>query len=495
MKVLGLVTEYNPFHNGHKYHIEEAKRLTGADYVIAVMSGNFVQRGTPAMIDKYSRTAMALQNGVDVVFELPVCYATGSAEFFAHGAVSLLDALGIVDYLCFGSECGDIKPLDKAAQFLLDTPSTFEENLKEFVKEGLTYPAARLKALKLFTEDKTTEDTQILTQILTQPNNILGIEYIKAIHNLSSTIQPVTIKRISAHYHDSELSTTSQGEPASFIGQGASSSEPASFIGQGASLSEPASFIGQGASLSEPASFIGQGASSSGPASFMDQKASHQGRDIPLISSATAIRRAIDKRHNDLKEDFQALCQSVPSGVLQILTGNYHITYPVTEEHFAPMLRYKLLYEDSQMLSEYMDITRELADRMKKLSNLQKPISELAKEIKTRNMTLTRINRALIHLLLNIKAQDLREFNSNGYSQYARVLGMKKEASQLLRQAKKAGRIPILTKLATADTQLDALGMRMLSQDILATHLYNQAVFDQYSYIIANEYKHGIVIL
>ena len=148
MKVVGLVTEYNPFHNGHKYHIEEAKRVAGADYTVAVMSGNFVQRGTPAVIDKYSRAEMALKNGVDLVLELPVCYATGSAEFFAHGAISLLDKLGIVDYLCFGSECGDIELIQTAAEFLNNTPDSFENILSSSLKKGLTYPAARLKALE-----------------------------------------------------------------------------------------------------------------------------------------------------------------------------------------------------------------------------------------------------------------------------------------------------------------------------------------------------------
>ena len=115
MKVLGIITEYNPFHNGHKYHIEEAKKITGADYVIAVMSGDFVQRGAPAIISKYDRCLMALDNGVDLVFELPVCYSTGSAQYFALGAVSLLNSLGIVDYLCFGSESGEIKDLEESA--------------------------------------------------------------------------------------------------------------------------------------------------------------------------------------------------------------------------------------------------------------------------------------------------------------------------------------------------------------------------------------------
>src|SRR5690606_8933680 len=146
MKIVGLVTEYNPFHNGHKYHIEESKKATGADYVIAVMSGNFVQRGTPAIIDKYSRAEMALHNGVDLVFEIPVCYATASAEYFALGSVSLLDKLGIVDEICFGSECGDITILKEIAQILVNAPKEFDELLSTFMREGFTFPSAREKA-------------------------------------------------------------------------------------------------------------------------------------------------------------------------------------------------------------------------------------------------------------------------------------------------------------------------------------------------------------
>ena len=116
MSVVGLITEYNPFHNGHLYHIQEAKRVSGADTVVVVMSGNFVQRGTVAMIDKYTRTRMALMAGADIVIELPVCYATASAEFFALGAVSILDQLGFVDAIVFGSECGNVELLKEIAK-------------------------------------------------------------------------------------------------------------------------------------------------------------------------------------------------------------------------------------------------------------------------------------------------------------------------------------------------------------------------------------------
>ena len=110
MKTVGIIAEYNPFHNGHKYQIQKTRELTGADAIVIIMSGNFTQRGIPAITDKYTRTAMALLNGADLVLELPVCYATGSAEYFAGGAIALLDKLGCIDTVCFGSECGDILP-------------------------------------------------------------------------------------------------------------------------------------------------------------------------------------------------------------------------------------------------------------------------------------------------------------------------------------------------------------------------------------------------
>ena len=147
MKVTGIIAEYNPFHRGHAYHIEQAKKLTGADAVVVVMSGDFTQRGTPAIMDKYARARMALMNGADVVIELPSCYACASAEYFADGAVALLDSLGIVDTLCFGSECGSIDMLRPIAQVLVDEPEAYKKTLKAELAIGRSYPTARNTAL------------------------------------------------------------------------------------------------------------------------------------------------------------------------------------------------------------------------------------------------------------------------------------------------------------------------------------------------------------
>ena len=161
MKIVGLITEYNPFHNGHLYHIEESKRLTGADMAVVVMSGDYVQRGTPAIMPKRLRAEMALKCGAAAVFELPVCYAAGSAEYFALGAVSLLQKLGIVDFLCFGSECNNLQALQQAADILLEEPAEYQTVLKHHLREGKSFPSARQEALAEYTESEGTEKTEL----------------------------------------------------------------------------------------------------------------------------------------------------------------------------------------------------------------------------------------------------------------------------------------------------------------------------------------------
>ncbi|EOS32099.1 hypothetical protein C807_00822 [Lachnospiraceae bacterium 28-4] len=199
MKITGVIAEYNPFHNGHRYHLEQTRAISGADYIIAVISGDFMQRGVPALIHKYARTEMALQNGADLVLELPAVYAAGSAEFFAMGAVSLLDRLGSVDSLCFGSECGSLKPLSRIASVLLKEPEEYRSALQKELKKGHSFPKARSIALQNFLPGRP-DDID-----LTSPNNILGIEYIKALFKRNSPIIPLTLQRQGSGYHESAL--------------------------------------------------------------------------------------------------------------------------------------------------------------------------------------------------------------------------------------------------------------------------------------------------
>ena len=180
MKVVGLITEYNPFHNGHQFHIEQAKLITDADAVIVVMSGDFVQRGEPAIMPKHLRAEAALKCNADLVIELPFCYATESAEQFAIGAVSIFEKLGIVDSICFGSECGDIQSLTEIAQILSNESDEYKASLQKQLRTGDSFPVAREKAMKELFPDKN------YGQILSEPNNILGIEYIKALLKLGA---------------------------------------------------------------------------------------------------------------------------------------------------------------------------------------------------------------------------------------------------------------------------------------------------------------------
>lgn len=204
MKVLGLITEYNPFHNGHLYHLQESMSATGATHSVAVMSGNFLQRGEPALLHKWVRAKMAVMAGVDLVIELPTAYACATAELFAYGAVKILDALGIVDTLCFGSESGSLEELTAIASLLVNPPPGLVQLIQAYLKKGFSYPAARSQGLAVYLDSKNTPSDQ-LKKAIAHPNNILSIEYIKALTILNSKIIPATILRKKASYHSTEI--------------------------------------------------------------------------------------------------------------------------------------------------------------------------------------------------------------------------------------------------------------------------------------------------
>ena len=194
-KVAAIIAEYNPFHNGHAYHIEETKRITGADYIIILMSGNFVQRGEPAIIDKYLRAKSALSSGADAVFELPVTVSTGSAETFADGSVALANKLGIVDFLSFGAENDNIDELISCSKFLVE--KEHNNDIVKLMSKGLTYPEAREAYLRNSGHEKETD-------LLKTSNNILAIAYLNKLLRLNSPITPVAIKRAEV-FHDAQI--------------------------------------------------------------------------------------------------------------------------------------------------------------------------------------------------------------------------------------------------------------------------------------------------
>lgn len=425
MKIVGLITEYNPFHNGHLYHMQKAKEITGADSVIAVMSGNYVQRGAPAIMPKHLRAEVALEAGIPLVLELPVCYASGSAEYFADGAISLFEKLGCIDSICFGSECGDYYLLEKVAHVTADEPEAYKQTLQDVLKQGLSFPLARQAALKAYFQDPSLDD------ILEQPNNILGIEYIKALYLRKSPIGAYTIRRKISGYHDKELS--------------------------------------------------------------------------PGYSSASAIRRLLAFAGNSvhlaseemydepgLSEVLTRLEGQVPPSCIRSLEETHRVRYPVYANDFSLLFRYRLLTETRESLAGYLDMTEELANRMINHANDFITFDQFCDLLKTRDMTYSRISRCLLHILLNIRTEDMTLYKEEGGCQYARVLGFSKDGAKLLTRIKRTSSVPLLTKL-TQTEGLSKTGLRMLRQDIFAADLYESVITDKFKMPFISEYQQQIV--
>ena len=399
METIGIVAEYNPFHNGHLYMLQEAKKLTGAKNVVVVMSGDFVQRGAPAWTDKYLRTKLALAAGVDMVFELPVCYATASAEPFAAAGVNLLHSLGFVEGICFGSEYGKLEELNQAAEYLATPPASFDRQIKELTAAGASYPTARMMALP--------EQWQKLVSF---PNTTLGIEYLKEIKRLKSPLIPIVIKRTAAGHHDTALSGT--------------------------------------------------------------------------IASATAIRAAYSSPgKGELPENMLA---SLPESSAGLLKENWK-HFPVTTDDFSLLMYYRLSQVTQKESRDILDMTPELYNRIQNLLPEYDTLSSFTEKLKTRQFTYSRISRVLLHCLLGIKKEDIRQ--NFPLVPYARLLGFRKEKSGLLREVEK---IPVITKPSNgfalldtfydqADTgrQLSAYGKTLLKKDFAAANIYRQVQRDK----------------
>ena len=202
MKTVGIIAEYNPFHNGHKYQIEKAKEITGADTVIVIMSGSFTQQGNIAIVNKFKRAEMAIANGADLVIELPTIFATSSAEMFAYGAINILDKLNIIDYLVFGTECNNIDVVNNIVDKLITSKDRIDINIKEQIKKGISFASARDIILKdILSENEYLE--------FSKPNNILAIEYLKSLKTINSNIKPIAIQRKIANHNDENISDSS----------------------------------------------------------------------------------------------------------------------------------------------------------------------------------------------------------------------------------------------------------------------------------------------
>ena len=406
--ITGIIAEYNPFHNGHAYQLEQARLLTGCDFLVVVMSGDYVQRGAPAVFDKYTRARMALACGADLVLELPVACSCASAEFFASGAVSLLDGLGCVDFLCFGSESGNLQSLMEPARILAKESPVFQEALRRGLSLGLSFPAARKEAFRACASNP---------DILDLPNNILGIEYLKALLQRESSIKPVTIKRKGQGYHDTLLDSG--------------------------------------------------------------------------FASASGIRRFLKQEEAPLSA-LPALKESLPDPVMEVLKDTLAHTLPVWEEDFSMLLRYELLRQSPSDLTRYADISPDLGRRLKNCADKFSSFSEFVALVKTKDVTYTRITRALFHILLNLTGEDTR--NSVAMP-YARILGFRKDHSRILGLLKENSRIPIIPKAADYKTYLTPDLQPLFEKDLFAANLYETIAAAKQKRAFLHDLKRSPVIL
>ncbi|MCQ4087145.1 nucleotidyltransferase [Saccharibacillus sp. JS10] len=374
MKTVGLIVEYNPFHNGHQLHLERSLQTSGAEASIAVMSGAFMQRGEPALLSKRARAEMALAAGVDLVIELPITYAVQSAQWFAFGAVSLLDATGVVNSVCFGSESGEVEPLQKLASRMQGEPSpAMQEALSHALAEGMSFPAAYAKAASQQSGGKQS------AALLSNPNDTLGLHYVRALHALASDIAPLAVRREQAGYHDAGLPAGGQ------------------------------------------------------------------------IASATAIRAALARESGGIEDAAPYL----PAASLRVLRREASAGRLLASgwEALAQPLFAALMTRAPQDLALVPEVSEGLEHRiaaaLPRLDNWN--VESLLAAIKTKRYTRTRLQRLLVHALLNHRGALFEQSTLAQGPQYLRVLGFSPKGRQLLKTMKKTAKLPIVMRAADFD--------------------------------------------
>lgn len=390
MRAVGLIVEYNPFHNGHLYHLRQSAKITEADAVVAVMSGNFLQRGEPAMWDKWTRTRMALQGGCDLVIELPVAYATHAAEWFAYGAVSLLEATGVVDAFCFGTESGELAPLLHAAEIASDEPMGFQALLRERLDTGISYPVAYSGALQAYLAEQGHGEAALFP--FDTPNHTLGLHYLIALKRIKGAMKPFTIAREKAQYNQQSITDGS-------------------------------------------------------------------------IASATAVRKLL------LESGKLAAVQPfVPASTYQIVDSCAAAGIsPVSWERYVPALMHKLLTSDAASLAACRDVGEGLEHRMlNALPELREgSFEELLSLLKTKRYTRTRLQRALLSVLLGHTHDEFTPDKLAGGVEYIRVLGFTERGRALLKRMRETSSLPVLLSAARPPEPYRYLGL-----DVRASNAY-----------------------
>ena len=409
MKITGIIAEYNPFHSGHAYHISRARDLTGADYVVVVMSPDFVQRGEPAILDKYTRAEMALHGGADLVLELPVRFALGSAPYFAAGGTGILDRTGCVDYLCFGCETPRTDLMQAAAGLLYDEPEAFKADLRRALSEGFSFPQAREHAL-FSSMNLSDSDAPALHDILSSPNNILALSYLKALKELGSSICPVPVMRRGDGYHTASVSSGAEH------------------------------------------------------------------------ASASALRRIL-RNGNVSAEELRSFIPEEPRRILHERVLAAGLPSPSALD---ALLGYALMTKESY--AGYLDATPELDHRIRHELSSYDGFESFSLQLNTRAYTHSRVRRVLMHILLGIR-------ENPSPASYARILGFRKQSSDLLHKIRKNGSLRLISKAADAFSLLNENEAEAFKQDILASQVYRLLFEKDSSYRRESEYRRSPVII
>lgn len=376
MKKIGIICEYNPFHNGHLYHISKIKEMFDDSLIILVMSGNFTQRGEASIIPKYSKCDIALLSGIDLVIELPFIFATQSADVFAKTSIEILDKLN-VDYVVFGSETNDINKLTMLAKTQINNKK-YDKLVKEYLDKGVNYPTALSKALYQLTDKR-----------IDKPNDILGVSYIREILKLNSNITPICIKR-SNDYNSIELNDN--------------------------------------------------------------------------ITSASSIRYAL-LNGDDVKN-------YVPEYVYDYLKN------PIFTKNYFNLLKYKIMTENT--LEEYQTVDEGIQNRIKKCIINSKDLDDLILKVKTKRYTYNKLSRMFIHILCNLKKEEVKKYNKISY---IRVLGFNIKGRNYLNEIKKDIDIPIITNFSRTNDPI--LDIEMRSTCVYASILNEKDKIN----LIESEYK------
>ncbi|MCR5481171.1 MAG: nucleotidyltransferase family protein [Clostridia bacterium] len=437
MITAGIVAEYNPFHNGHKYHIEKTKEETGADTIVAVMSGNFLQRGIPALADKWERAEAACRCGADLVLELPFLYAVNDASVFARGAVGILEKLGCIDFISFGSESEDIGILRNIAHFFAGETPEFREKLQEELKKGLSFPKARAEAAGYCLGKEARE-------ILASPNNILAVEYLKQLEIRKSEIKPFALKRMGGYFDRSLVSggraAAAQAAEAKMITEGrdaASSGTKAGATLQDETLKNESVRFASAAAIREKLLETGE------PAAIA--------ADVP--HECFQVLQRIDSNFKHTLNDFR-----------QLVSGT---VFRSTQE------------EISQIYACEEGLENRITDAVRKSSS----VTQLLNNVITKRYTATRIQRLFLQLVVGMKRDTVKNALDSDVI-ISRVLAANERGRELLRRAKKEElmRFPLVTSCGRnfEKVPLEQLSeserisaLELLRLDAAASDIYN----------------------